>query len=190
MRLRSLALTAAAALVATAVAGCATDGGTHDGSAAPTGVSEQYEVLAAEVAERGGSTTSGDWQVSYIVEQAEPWFHAHDGDQQFREPTGTETHHIEIIPVESASGRIVPDVPITLDVIDESGTVVDSQKLNFYYSTFFHYANNFSVPAEGTYTLRAELGAPDFLRHGEQADDPALSDGTTVEFTNVSLVQG
>lgn len=186
MRLRSLALTTTAALAATALSGCGSD----DTASAPAGVSEQYEVLAAEVAERGGSTTSGDWKVSYIVEQAEPWFHEHDGAQQFREPSGTETHHIEIIPVEAATGRIVPEVPITVEVVDESGTVVDSQELNFYYSTFFHYANNFSIPAEGSYTLRAELGTPGFLRHGDEDEAPALSNGTTVEFDDVELVRG
>lgn len=151
---------------------------------------KQYEVLAAEVAERGGKTTSGPWTVSYIVEAAEPWFERR-GDQNdaFRKPSSDETHHIEIIPTESATGRIVPDVPITLEVVAADGEVVQKQTLNFYYSTFFHYANNFSIPEAGTYTLRATLGAPEFRRHGEEADGPALADGAVVEFDDVELSQ-
>jgi hypothetical protein len=173
-----------------ALAGCSGDGiATADEQepAVPAGVSKQYETLAAEVAERGGRTTQGDWTVSYIVEAAEPWFEE-DGDQtSFREPQEGETHHIEIIPTEASTGRIVPDVPITLSVIDGNGTVVQEQELNFYYSTFFHYANNFSVPEPGTYTLRATLDPPPFNRHGEEKDGPALAEGVTVAFEDVEL---
>jgi hypothetical protein len=64
---------------------------------------------------------------------------------------------------------------------------VDGKDLNFYYGEFFHYANNFSVPKAGTYKLRATLGAPTFLRHGEEKDTPALAQGATVTFDNVTL---
>jgi hypothetical protein len=153
------------------------------------GVEKQYEVLAEEVGEGGGSTTRGEWTVSYIVEAAEPWFEEHAGHQIFREPKAGETHHIEIIPTETRTGRIVPDVPITLEILDADGTVVEKQKLNFYYSTFFHYANNFHVPEAGNYTLRVTLGVPTFNRHGDPADGPALAEGATVEFTDVALNQ-
>jgi hypothetical protein len=152
------------------------------------GVQQQYEVLAEEIAGRGGSTTSGEWTISYIVEAAEPWFEGHAGHHQaFREPEAGETHHIEIIPTETATGRIVPDVPITLEVVGADGKVVDKQKLNFYYSTFFHYANNFHVPENGDYTLRAILGVPTFNRHGDPAEGPKLAKGATVEISGVSL---
>lgn len=158
-------------------------------SSVPAGVEKQYSTLAAEVAERGGKTVEGDWTISYIVEAAEPWFEKHGGHSSFREPQKGETHHIEIIPTETKTGRIVPDVPITLSVVDADGTVVQEQKLSFYYSTFFHYANNFSIPASGVYTLRATVGAPSFNRHGDEPDGPALADGVTAEFDGVELTQ-
>lgn len=187
--MRRAALAAAALPFAlTTLTACGESDASEDSFEVADGVHKQYEVLAEEVAGRGGSTTSGEWTVSYIVEAAEPWFEEHAGhDQSFREPTADETHHIEIIPTETATGRIVPEVPITLEVVDADGTVVDKQKLNFYYSTFFHYATNFQVPEDGDYTLRATLGVPTFLRHGEPADGPALAEGATVEFTGVSL---
>jgi hypothetical protein len=168
----------------------ASENSSEDSFEVADGVQKQYEVLAEEVAARGGSTTSGEWTVSFIVEAAEPWFEGQAGHHQaFREPKADETHHIEIIPTETATGRIVPDVPITLEVVAADGTVVDKQKLNFYYSTFFHYANNFHVPDAGDYTLRATLGVPEFNRHGEPAEGPALAEGATVEFTGVALTQ-
>ncbi|RDI55774.1 hypothetical protein [Nocardia mexicana] len=152
----------------------------------PAGVAEQYTVLEAEIAANGGSATAGDYRVGYIVEAAEPWFQVVDGKQVNRPPAPGETHHIEIIPMEASTGRIVPDVPIRLEVIGPDGAVVQGQNLNFYYAPFFHYANNFSVP-DGTYTLRATLQPPTFLRHGGSGEKPALSEGATVTFENVQL---
>ena len=174
--------------LALALGGCGAAESESPESAVPAGVEKQYKTLSEEVAARGGKTTEGDWTMSYIVEAAEPWFEKEGGQgTSFREPQKGETHHIEIIPTESATGRIVPDVPITLAVVDADGTVVQEQKLNFYYSTFFHYANNFSIPDSGEYTLRATIDAPSFKRHGEQSDGPALAEGVTAEFDGVEL---
>jgi hypothetical protein len=187
--LSKILLTAATApMIALTACGAASEATPR--ATAPPGVVEQYDTLAAEVAERGGSKRVGEWTVSYIVEAAEPWHEGHGGDSHFREPAAGETHHIEIIPTETATGRIVPEVPVTLHVLDERGDVVDSSRLNFYYSTFYHYANNFSIPAEGRYTLRATLGRPAFLRHGEKSEAPALDEGADLSFEGVELTQG
>ena len=188
MRRPALAL-AATPLLALAACGGAEAGAEVHASPVPDGVVEQYGTLDDEVTERGGRTTAGDWTVSYIVEAAEPWFEGHGQHERFREPVSGETHHIEIIPTETSTGRIVPDVPVNVQLVDEKGAVVDEQRLNFYYSAFFHYANNFSVPADGSYTLRATLGAPTFLRHGEESEQPALTEGATVTFEDVELTR-
>lgn len=172
---------------------------------APAGVAHQHTVLEAEIKAKGGETRAGDYRVGYIVEAAEPWFHAehaehaeraehgeHGGDGKLvhREPAKGETHHIEIVPMEAKTGRIVPDVPIRLEVLDGKGKVVQAQKLNFYYAEFFHYANNFSIPKAGTYTLRATLERPTFLRHGASGDRPPLGEKATATFRNVTLKPG
>lgn len=180
-------VTSALSVALLALTGCTADASTTEKSAVPAGVVAQYDALAAEVAERGGSLERGDWTVNYIVEAAEPWFEQHDSGSSYRAPEPAETHHIEIIPTETATGRIVPDVPITLEIIDAAGGVVQKQELDFFHSTFFHYAANFSVPEPGTYTLRATVGIPGFNRHGEEADGAPLIEGTTVEFTGVEL---
>jgi len=43
------------------------------------------------------------------------------------------------------------------------------------------------VPKTGSYTLRATIGAPTFLRHGDESEGPALGTGATVTFTEVEL---
>ena len=187
-RIALAALTLPLALAGLAGCGAAADTGDNaEEPTVPAGVQEQYEVLAEELAEKGKTVESGEWTVNLITEAAEPWFEVHGDEAHFRAPKAGETHHIEIIPTETATGRIIPDVPITLEVVDADGKVVQRMKLNFYYSTFFHYANNFTVPEAGTYTLRANLGVPAFNRHGEEAETPALTEGATVEFTGVEL---
>lgn len=214
---RTRRLFATAALLGLVAAGCGGDdganvrelegggggGGSGSGSAAgsgsgsasgsgataavPKGVAEQYTQVAKEIRERGGQTESGPWRVGYIVEAAEPWFEPADGEYRFRQPAPGETHHVEVVPFEKSTGRIVPAVPIRLEVVGADGQVVDAKDLSSYYSTFFHYANNFSIPEPGRYTLRATLGAPRLLRHGEQAQGAPLAGGAVVEFPNVTV---
>ncbi|GHB67752.1 hypothetical protein GCM10010377_68320 [Streptomyces viridiviolaceus] len=201
--LRALALLAPLAFALTACGGA--DAGKAQPAkgqvkeTAPAGVAHQHTVLEAEIAARGGETEAGEYRIGYIVEAAEPWFESKDskggkhaghdmgGELVNREPAKGETHHIEIIPMEAKTGRIIPDVPIRLEVLDSKGKVVQAQDLNFYYAEFFHYANNFSIPREGKYTLRATLQPPTFLRHGASGEKPALSKKVTATLRNVEL---
>lgn len=155
----------------------------------PDGVAQQYDTLAAEIAAEGGETTSGEWRIGYIVEPAEPWYAGIGAEQTLREPKAGETHHVEVIPFEASTGRVVPDVPVRVAVVDDEGTVVDERPLDFYYGEFFHYATNFVVPKAGNYTLRVTLDAPSFLRHGDRGERPALAAGATVEFPDVELTR-
>jgi hypothetical protein len=154
----------------------------------PDGVAAQYRQIAEEVRAEGGEQRVGPWRIAYIVEPAEGWFErAGDGQLRWRAPAAGETHHIEILPIEASTGRLVPGVPITLEVLDARGEQVARDRLPMYYAEFFHYANNFAIPRDGAYTLRATIGAPDLRRHGEQADGPPLAEGATVTFDGVRL---
>jgi len=201
---------ALAALTALLLAGCGTDTGANTtadttdspsteteaattaetAGVVPEGVAAQYATLSEEVEAEGGRTTSGDWEVAYIVEPAEPWFEPTGGDPTRREPAEGETHHLEIIPIEAATGRIVPEVPIRLEVLDDTGEVVDEQELMFFHAEFFHYAHNFSIPEAADYTLRATLQPPKFSRHGESVEELTLLEPVTVTFENVRLEPG
>ena len=123
----------------------------------------------------------------YIVEPAEGWFELKRGKQSWRAPARGETHHIEIVPIEAATGRLVPQVPVTLEVLDAQGKRVARSALRPYYAEFFHYAENFSLPAADDYTLKATVGAPALRRHGEQSERPPLAEGAQVEFKGVRL---
>jgi Fe2+ transport protein len=153
----------------------------------PEGVAAQYATIEEEVAAEGGDTEEGEWRIAYIIEPAEGWFEQRGDRFEWRAPAESETNHIEILPMEAKTGRLVPDVPVTLEVLDEDGKAVQRKRLAFYQAEFFHYAENFSLPESGTYTLRATIGAPPFRRHGEEFDRPPLVEGVTVEFEDVEI---
>jgi hypothetical protein len=186
--LAAIGSVAAIALAAVALGACGDDD-SEDAEAAtqavvPEGVAAEQQTIETEVSAEGGETTSGPWRIAYIVEPAEPWFEG----ERFREPAPGETHHIEILPIEAATGRVVPEVPIRLEVLDQDGRAVDSGPLNLYYAEFFHYANNFEIPRDGSYDLHATIEPPTLLRHGEEAEGPPLAEGADVTFEDVELV--
>lgn len=195
----AISLLTATALV-TAVAACGgepsgsgTDAGGERGQAAdratrvPEGVAAQYATVEEEVRAEGGETSSGPWRIAYIVEPAEGWFEGRGDAFEWREPAEDETHHIEILPIEASTGRLVPGVPVTLEVSDDRGRRVARQALSPYYAEFFHYADNFSIPEAGDYTLKATIEPPVLRRHGEEAEAPVLDEGAEVEFKQVRL---
>ena len=68
------------------------------------------------------------------------------------------------------------------------GEVVESKPLEFYRGEFYHYANNFSLPQSGPYTLRAEMQPPTFLRHEtEVREGRVLTQPISVKFENVEI---
>jgi hypothetical protein len=195
--MRRLSLAVLGSVLAVALVGCGGDeeareaqigqGRSSPSAAVPDGVAAQYRTIEQEVRAEGGETEVGAWRVAYIVEPAEPWFEPRGGSLVWRPVAPAETHHIEILPFEAETGRLVPDVPVELEIHDERGEVVDAKRLSLYYAEFFHYANNFSVPEAGRYTLRARIHAPTFRRHGERTNEPPLAEGVTATFPNVRL---
>lgn len=152
------------------------------------GVVDSYAVAHEEIEEEGGETEVGPYRVGYIVEPAEGWWEGDPESLERRDPSPDETHHLEILPFDPETGLLIPEMEGRLTVLDEAGEEVDSQPLYLYYTEFYHYANNFSIPESGTYTLRAELEPPDFNRHGsEEGEGRIFTAPVTVEFENVEI---
>ncbi len=152
------------------------------------GVVDSYEVAQREIEEEGGEQRVGEYRVSYIIEPAEGWWEGDPQNLTWREPAPGETNHIEILPFEASSGLLIPEADITLTVLDGSGNEIDTKPLRFYRGEFYHYANNFSLPESGTYTLRAEIAPPTFLRHEtDEAEGKVFTEPVTAEFENVQI---
>ena len=170
------------------VTGGGTTAETTAGGQGYQGIVDSYAVANAEIREEGGEKTVGEYRIGYIVEPAEGWWEGDPQNLQWREPSPDETHHLEILPFDRRTGLLIPEMEGRLYVIDENGEVVDEQPLRFYYAEFYHYANNFSIPRSGTYTLRAELQPPDFRRHGEESGEGRVfTEPVVVEFEGVRI---
>ncbi len=157
-------------------------------SSAFSDVVASYSVAQEEIEEAGGEKEVGLYRVGFVVESAEGWWEGEGTNLQWRDPAASETNHLEILPFDKESGLLVPYMDIDLAVLDESGKEVARQDLNFYWAEFLHYANNFSLPKSGTYTLRAELNPPEFMRHGsEEGEGKVFAEPVTVEFEGVEI---
>ncbi len=190
--LRSLALLVVLAILAGA---CGQEGSSSDSGGSATassdefqGIVDSYGTAQVEIDGEGGEQEVGDYRVGYIVEPAEPWWEGDPGNLTFREPAPGETNHIEILPFEAETGLLIPYMEGTLTVLNEAGEEVDSKPLQFYRGEFYHYANNFSLPESGIYTLRAEMQPPTFLRHEtEDREGRVLTEPLMVEFENIEI---
>lgn len=164
--------------------------GSGSGSASPElrGVMDSYALAHEEIKDEGGEKEAGPYEVGYIVEAAEGWWQGDPQNLKWREPASNETNHIEILPFDKETGILVPQADIRLTVYDGNGDEVASNPLEFYYSKFYHYANNFSLPESGEYTLEAEISPPTFRRHGsEDGEGKVFPEPVTVKFENVEI---
>lgn len=176
-------------LLAVSSAACGQESDSENGSGFQ-GVANSYEVAQEEIEEGGGEQVTGEYRVGYIVESAEGWWEGDPQNLTWREPTAGETNHIEILPFEAETGLLIPNMEGTLTIIDESGDEIESKPLEFYRGEFYHYANNFSLPASGTYTLRAELSPLRFNRHEVDGEGKVFTEPVTVEFGDVEIDTG
>lgn len=152
------------------------------------GVVDSYALAHEEIEEAGGEKEVGEYRVGYIVEAAEGWWEGDPENLEWRAPTSSETNHIEILPFDAETGLLVPGVEIDLTIRDEEGELVTSKPLDLYYSEFYHYANNFTLPESGEYTLVAEISPPTFERHGsEEGEGKVFTEPVIVEFVNVEI---
>jgi hypothetical protein len=151
------------------------------------GMVDSYAVAHEEIEEEGGEEETGPYRVSYIVELVEGWREGDPEDPEWRDPSPEETHNLEILPFDRESGLLIPEMEGRLTVVEVAGEG-DNQPVRLYHAELYHYANNFSVPEDGTYTLKAELQPPDFNRHGdEDGGGGVFTEAVTVMFENVEI---
>ncbi len=173
--------------------GGSTSGGRSKGAGAEQakfqGVTDSYAIAQEEIEAEGGEQKVGEYRVGYIVEPAEGWWDGDPAVLQWRGPSGGKTNHIEILPFEAESGLLVPAMQINLTILDASVEEIESKPLEFYRGEFYHYANNFSLPESGAYTLKAELNPPGFRRHetDESSGGKVFTEAVTVESEDVEI---
>lgn len=145
--------------------------------------------MTDEVAQTGGMKTVGDYEIGFAIEEAEGMYHMVDGELQWQAPQD-ENLHVEVVVRDAADGRFVPclDVQATLVTADGDEVGTHTQPL-LWHPMINHYGRNWTVPGDGTYSLRVHVEPPTFPRHDE-INGRRFAEPADVEFTGISVETG
>lgn len=145
--------------------------------------------MTDEVAHDGGQQHAGDYLVGYAVEEAEGMYAWVDGELKWQDPDG-ENAHIEISVRDAADGRFVPCLNVTVTLVSPDGKTVGTEvQPMLWHPMIYHYGRNWTLPADGEYTLRAHIEPPEFMRHDE-VNGVRFTEPVDVEFTGVKVERG
>ena len=149
---------------------------------------EALEHMVEEVADGGGQKHAGPYIVGYANEEAEGMYRLRDGELEWQEPDGN--IHLEVSVRDAADNRFVPGLDVRLTILDESGEEVGTERMPMlWHPWLYHYGKNWTIPGDGTYTLRVEIDPPEFMRHDEK-NGQRFSEPVRVEFPDVELETG
>ena len=147
------------------------------------------EHMIGDVAHDGGEKRAGDYLVGYAIEEAEGMYEWSDGKLAWREPDG-ENLHVEVAVRDASDGRFVPGVRVLATLIAPSGEEIGTHEHPLlWHPMIYHYGRNWTVPADGAYTLRIRVEPPTFGRHDE-VNGMRFTDVVDVQFKGVSVERG
>lgn len=115
----------------------------------------------------GGVRTVGDYLVGYAIEEAEGLYSLDEGRLTWREPED-ENVHVEIVVCDAADGRFIPGLDVSATLTAADGTEIGTHRHGLvWHPMLYHYARNWTLPSEGSYTLQVAFEPPTFHRHDE-----------------------
>ena len=147
------------------------------------------EHMTQEVADDGGEQQAGEYLIGYAIEEAEGMYAMQDGELAWQNP-GSANAHVEITVRDAADGRFVPGLDVRATLITPDGEELGPfpQEL-VWHPMLYHYARNWELPQDGSYTLRVHVEPPTFMRHDE-VNGRRFTAPATAEFTGVSISRG
>jgi hypothetical protein len=141
--------------------------------------------------EESGAVTqrAGDYLIAFVQENAEGMYELQDGRLVWREAPEEANAHLEIAVADAADGRFVPDLDITLTVLDGDRQLFTTTMPFLWHPYLYHYGTNARVPGEGPYTVRVRIGPPSFMRH-DPVNGKRYADPVTVVFEDRRFTPG
>ncbi|MBI4575039.1 MAG: hypothetical protein HY722_02115 [Planctomycetes bacterium] len=122
------------------------------------------DVLQALVESRE-VVEAGPYRVGLITEAPEPIWCWDQGAPALRPVKETDTHHLEVVLLEAASGRMVSGAEVSLRLDDDAHGAHLEFPLYGLLSVFYHYGNTVAVP-DGDYRVEARIRPPRLLYLG------------------------
>ena len=100
--------------------------------------------------------------------------------------SGKEDVHLEVVPRDSRSGRIIPGLKVQASLTAADGKHYEAGELPFVWHPWLNrYEHGIRVPRKGLYRLHVHFEAPGYRRWGQQSE--RFASASDVEFENVSL---
>jgi hypothetical protein len=131
-----------------------------------------------------GHRIEGDYLVAYVVDKAR-WLQYHKDGIPVVEKPRHENAYIGIAVHRASDFRFIKNLKVVLTVFDEYGRALGSQEQVYHPRPgLHHYGRNWSLPGDGSYTLRVRIDALDIK--GDPIS-PAIVD---VEFPHVMIHTG
>ena len=145
--------------------------------------------MIEEVAQTGVKKEVGDYVVAIAIEKAEGLYSLSGDELTWNEPD-TENAHIEVAVSDASDGRLVPGLDVSVTVTAPDGKVLGpySQDL-VWHPMIYHYARNWTLPGDGTYSVKVEFDAPTFHRH-DKVNGKRFTEPVSVVFNGVDIETG
>lgn len=133
---------------------------------------------------------AGDYEIGIAVEEAEGmWTRADGGQLEWQNPAD-ENAHVEVCVRDGADGRFVPELDVTVTLVDPDGHEVGTHRQPFlWHPWLYHYGRNWAVPREGEYTIRVRVEPPRFMRHDHE-NGRRYAEPVEVRFDDVAIETG
>ncbi len=148
---------------------------------------ESGHMLMRSIKDNGGMQAFGDYTVAYVLNPPKGSYQTLDGKTTWVPPAPGETQNIGVVIMDSLTNKPLPMSPLTLDVLDQSGNVVQSRQLDYYWGPMDDmYAANYSIPTAGTYSLRVRAPAPNIRRQDRTLGD-RFTTPLNATFNNVKI---
>jgi hypothetical protein len=149
---------------------------------------EALNHMVEDVADGGGSRHAGEYMVGYAHEEAEGMYRREGDELVWQEPDGN--IHMEVSVRDAADDRFVPGLKVFLTIVDSDGREVGTEEMPFlWHPWLYHYGKNWTIPGDGSYSLRVRIEPPEFMRHDEK-NGKRYSEEVVVEFHDVELETG
>lgn len=144
--------------------------------------------MVGDVAEGGAQQQAGDYLIGVAVEEAEGLYVMKNGDLVWQEPEGN--LHVEVAVRDAADGRFVPGLDVIVTIFDDGGNELGTHGHDMvWHPMMYHYAHNWELPGDGTYSMQVDVGAAPFRRHDE-VNGRRFAEGVSARFDGIEVTTG
>jgi hypothetical protein len=152
---------------------------------------DAYARALLAMDEESGATLrrAGQYLVAFVQEDAEGMYGFEGSELVWYEAPEEANAHFEIAVADSADGRFVPGLEISLSVLEGDREVIRTELPFLWHPFLHHYGINARVPGEGPYTVRAVIEPPRYLRH-DPVNGKRYPEQVEVEFENQHFTPG